>query len=186
MVWLSTLNMPTSPFPSLPAELICQIFELSDSFSEVFALAQTARLFYDTWRTHATLIYQAVAPRTLTNLADAERLRDIQEASAAQEPEFPTTNGAVRIQKMLLNARCAPAVFEELMVMYKVNAILGRGKDAPKRTSEFLRFEHAFYCVWMVGTLVLLMHDCPRRMHRIVFALNAYPYFRHHGNYAAP
>lgn len=64
--------MPASPFPSLPAELICQIFELSGSFSEVFALAQTARLFYDTWRTHATLIYKAVAPRTLTNLADAE------------------------------------------------------------------------------------------------------------------
>lgn len=161
MVRLSTLNMSASRFSALPAELICQIFELSDHFSQVFALAQAAHLFYDTWRTHATLIYQAVAPRNLTNLADAERLRDVQEASAAQEQGSSTPNGIIRIRKMLLSARCASAAFEELMVMCKVNAFFGRSKDAPKRTSEYLRFQHAFYCVWMVGASAILIHNRP-------------------------
>jgi hypothetical protein len=75
--------MSASIFSTLPSELICQIFESADDFSVVAALAQTASIFYHTWRENPTSIFQAVAPRIFSNLTDAERLLDMQEAAEA-------------------------------------------------------------------------------------------------------
>jgi hypothetical protein len=79
----SAIIMSASIFSTFPPELICRVFQCAADFSVVAALAQTARIFYHTWRENPTSICQAVAPRVFSNLSDAERLLDTQETAEA-------------------------------------------------------------------------------------------------------
>ncbi|KAN0098326.1 hypothetical protein V8E51_013989 [Hyaloscypha variabilis] len=151
--------MSASLFSTLPPEIICRVFESADDFSVVAALAQTARIFYQTWRENPTSICRAVAPRVISNLNDAERLLDMQEAagSVSQSQEGPEQNSIIRAKRLLFNARCASAAGACWVNLLQIHETFDRGEhrgeDPHMRPSELARFEHAFYCVWTIGVM---------------------------------
>lgn len=147
--------MSASLFSTLPPELICQVFESADNFSEVTALAQTARIFYYTWRENATSICKAVAPRVLWNLTTAERLLDMQEEAeaASQSQEGREEKSYIRAKRLLFNARCASAAGDNWVDLCQIHECSYREEDPYMRPSELARFEHAFYCVWTIGVM---------------------------------
>lgn len=152
--------MASTPlFSALPPELICRVFEFAADFSVVAALARTARPFYRTWRQFPTSICRAVAPRVFLSLADAERLLDMQEEAEAidrsQEGLEPKSD--VRAKRLLFNARCASAVTKDWIALCEIEASFDRDND-PMRPSEIARFQHAFYCVWTLGTVGTAPH----------------------------
>ena len=121
----------------------------------VAALAQTAPIFYYTWRENAMFIYKAVAPRTFSNLTDAERLVDMQEEA---EPTYELhadceMKWIIRVRRLLFNARCVSAAANSWVDVCQIHKYRGRGEDPQMRPSELARFEHAFYCVWTVGVM---------------------------------
>ncbi|KAF1955165.1 hypothetical protein CC80DRAFT_493109 [Byssothecium circinans] len=154
--------MSASLFPTLPPELICRVFEFADDFSVVAALAQTARIFYLTWREHPTSICQAVAPRVFSNLTDAERLLDMQEAAEAvtQSQVGRKEKSIIRAKRLLSNARCASAAADHWVDICEIHKYFDR-EDPRMRPSELARFEHAFYSVWTIGIMgtVPYLHD---------------------------
>ncbi len=153
--------MSASSFSILPPEVICQMFEFADDFSEVAALAQTARIFYYTWREHPTSICQAIAPRAISNLTDAERLLGIQqEAEAATQSQYSREQiPMIRAKRFLLNARCASAAsvnWADLLLVHNtffMGEELDRREDPYMTPSEIIRFKHAFYRVWTIGVM---------------------------------
>jgi hypothetical protein len=157
--------MTSAPlFSTLPPELICQVFEFAADFSVVAALAQTARPFYRTWRRFPTSICQAVAPRALFSLADAERLLDVQEEAveATDQPQDkPESKSIVRAKRLLSNARCASAVTKDWIELMEIETSFDREND-PMRPSEIARFQHAFYCVWAIA----VMRASPHLQHK--------------------
>jgi hypothetical protein len=154
----------TSPFSTLPPEIICRVFEFSENFSVVAALAQTARTFYYTWRQYATSICRAVAPRAIECLADAERLLDVQEAVEAinHSQSDCEQKSVIRAKRLLANARSASAAADDwtnLCLTYSQFSEWDRGKNPQRiRPSERVRFKHAFYCVWAIGVMVQAPH----------------------------
>ncbi|KAF2251490.1 hypothetical protein BU26DRAFT_603900 [Trematosphaeria pertusa] len=147
--------MSTSLFSALPPELICQVFESADDFSVVAALAQTARIFYHTWRENPTSICRAVAPRVFSNLTDAEQLLDMQEEAEAvsQSQGGREQKSIIRAKRLLSNARCVSAAGDNWASFCQIHESYERGEDPYMRPSEFARFEHAFYCVWTIGVM---------------------------------
>ncbi len=156
--------MGPASLSSLPAELLCRVFESADDFSVVAALGRTARIFYNTWRENPTSISEAVAPRVFSNLADAERLVDMQEeAGASRQPSQSRQDGCndraiFRAKRLLFNARCASAACDSWVVVCEIHEYPDRGEDPYMRPSERARFEHAFYCVWTVGVMARATH----------------------------
>jgi len=173
--------MSASIFTTLPAELICRVFEFADDFSVVAALARTARIFYDTWRENPTYICRTVASRVISNLTDAERLVDMQEAAEAvsQSQDSVEHKSIIRAKRLLFNARCASAAGDTWVSLCQNHESFDRGENPHMRPSEFARFEHAFYCVWTIGvigrarhglkdrTLAFLDQCSPRELYRI-------------------
>lgn len=144
---------PTPLFSSLPPELICRVFEFAPDFSAVAALAQTARPFYHTWRKFPLSICRSVGPRALPSFSDAERLLDVQEEAATFQSQTQIEQKSVhRAKRLLSNARCASAVTGNWIELCEIEASFDREND-PMRPSEIARFQHAFYCVWLVGIL---------------------------------
>lgn len=145
-------------FSTLPPELICEVFKCVDDFSVVAALAQTARIFYYTWRQNPTSICRAVAPRVISNLADAERLLDMQEeADPTAEPVSQDQDGRlqksiVRARRLQSNAHRLSAASDDWVSFCQDYPWPDRGHDDMK-PSELARFEHAFYCVWTIGVM---------------------------------
>jgi hypothetical protein len=144
-----------SLFLALPSEIIHQIFESAPDFSVVAALAQTARIFYNTWRENPTSICQAVALRVFSNLTDAERLLNVQEEAEAvsQSQHSREQKSIIRAKRLLFNARCASAAIENWVDLCQIHEYSYRGEDPHMRPSEITRFEHAFYCVWTIGVM---------------------------------
>ncbi|UPX10061.1 uncharacterized protein EKO05_0000733 [Ascochyta rabiei] len=140
----------------LPSELICRVFESATDFSTVVALAQTARVFYDTWREYPTAICRAVIPHAILNLDDAQQLLDMQqEAEATSEMECDQKQKSiVRAKRLLSNARCASAASKE----WVHNSRFGAYFEREVRPREIARFEHAFYCVWAIGIMGTTPH----------------------------
>jgi hypothetical protein len=153
--------MTSAPlFSTLPPELICRVFEFAADFSVVAALAQTARPFYHTWRKFPTSICRAVAPRALFSLADAELLLDIQEeaAEATDQPQDKLEPKPIaRAKRLLFNARCASAVTKDWIGLLEIEHYFNREND-PIRPSEIARFQHAFYCVWVIAVMEASPH----------------------------
>lgn len=155
------IMMSASPFSTLPPEVICRVFESADDFSVVAALAQTARIFYHTWRENPTSICRAVAPRVISNLTDAERLLDMQEAAEAeavsQSQDGREQKSIIRAKRLLFNARCASAAGDCWVNLLQIHETFDReehrGEDPHMRPSELARFKHAFYCVWTIGVM---------------------------------
>lgn len=148
-----------SLFLDLPPELICQIFESVDDFSIVAALAQTARIFYYTWRENPTSICRAVAPRVFSNLLDAERLLDIQEEAESQSQDDRKQKPIIRAKRFLSNARCASAAINDWVNLCLIDEYWERVNRDPHVTpSEIARFEHAFYCLWTIGVMEMTPH----------------------------
>jgi len=145
----------TSLFSVLPPEIICRVFESADDFSVVASLAQTARVFYHSWRENMTYICKAVAPRTIWNLTDAERLLEILEESQAvsHSQESPEQVSINRVKRLLFITRCASAASDSWESLCKDHGYFDRGEDPHMTPSELARFEHAFYCVWTIGVL---------------------------------
>lgn len=149
---------------SLPAELLCRVFQSADDFSVVAALSQTARIFYNIWRENPTSICEAVARRIFSNFADAERLVDMQEkAEALRQPsqsrQDSYDNRAIsRAKRLLFHARCASAACDSWESVCVIQEYPNRGDDPYIRPSERARFIHAFYCVWTVGILARVPH----------------------------
>jgi hypothetical protein len=144
--------MSASSLSDLPTELICKIFESAADFSVVAALAKTARIFYYTWQEHAGSIYEAVAPRAISNLAVAERLADEQEAAEARkQPHNGSNKSITRVKRLLSNMRCASAASAEWVDFCEIHK--WREDQMPMTSSEISRFQHAFYCVWTIGFL---------------------------------
>jgi hypothetical protein len=144
--------MSASSLSDLPTELICEIFESAADFSVIAALANTARIFYYTWREHAGSIYEAVAPRAISNLAVAERLVDEQEAvEARKQPHDGSDKFITRVKRLLSNMRCASAASAEWVSFCEIHK--WRECQTPMTSSEISRFQHAFYCVWTIGFL---------------------------------
>jgi hypothetical protein len=145
----------------LPTELICQIFQSAVDFSAVAALAKTARIFYSVWREHAFSIYGAVAPYAISALVDAERLVDMQEfveagkaaeaAEAVGQSLDSRHKSIVRIKRILSNMRCASAVTDEWVDFCKIQD--WREDKIPMTPAEITRFQHAFYCSWIIGVI---------------------------------
>jgi hypothetical protein len=158
-IYHAVIMMSASLFSTLPPELICRVFESADDFSVVAALAQTARVFYHTWRENPTSICQAVAPRTFTNLTDAERLLDMQEEAevVSQPQDGREQKSIIRAKRLLSNARCASAAGDNWVNLCQIHECFDRGEhlgeDPHMRPSELARFEHAFYCVWTIGVM---------------------------------
>jgi hypothetical protein len=152
--------MSASPFSTLPSELICLIFKSADDFTMVAALAQTARIFYHTWRENPTSICQAVAPRILSNLPDATRLVDIQEEADAvnESQDGREQKSIIRAKRLLLNARCASAACDRWVTVCRIHECYDRGEDPHMRPSELGRFERAFYRVWAIGVMEKVPH----------------------------
>ncbi|KAF2015232.1 hypothetical protein BU24DRAFT_421538 [Aaosphaeria arxii CBS 175.79] len=154
--------MPASSFTSLPTELICQVFQWSDDFSAVAALAQTARVFYNSWRENPTPICRAVAPRVLSNIGAAERLLNVQEEAEAESPaqHEQGPKSIIRAKRLLANARCASAASNRWVQFCQIEHFRNdsEGNLAPMRPHEIARFEHAFYCVWTIGTMAKAPH----------------------------
>ncbi|KAF2109731.1 hypothetical protein BDV96DRAFT_604605 [Lophiotrema nucula] len=147
--------MSASLFSILPPELICQVFEGADDFSVVAALAQTARIFYNTWQENATSICRAVAPRVISNLNDAERLLDAQEEAepVSQSQGSREQKSYNRAKRLLCNARCTSAASNNWADLCHFHDCWARGDEQQVRPSELARFEHAFYCVWTIGIM---------------------------------
>jgi hypothetical protein len=147
--------MSASPFSMLPPELICLVFKSADDFTVVAALAQTARVFYHTWRENPTSICQAVAPRILSNLPDATRLVDMQEEAGAvnELQDGREQRSIIRAKRLLLNARCASAACDRWVSVCQIHECYDRGEDPHMRPSELARFERAFYRVWTIGVM---------------------------------
>ncbi|KAF2690759.1 hypothetical protein K458DRAFT_426204 [Lentithecium fluviatile CBS 122367] len=131
------------------------IFQSADDFSVVTALAQTAHIFYHTWRENPTSICQAVASRIFSNLTDAERLLDMQEEAEAVSPsqDGREQKSIIRAKRLLFNARCASAAGDSWVSLCQIHECFDRGVDPHMRPSELARFEHAFYCVWTIGVM---------------------------------
>jgi hypothetical protein len=167
-----------TPFPTLPIELICQIFESTADFSVVAALAKTARIFYHVWRQHATSICRDVGSRAFLTPADAERLVDVQEvAEAGSHPQDDTQEG--RANKSILRAKrflriahgiCACSrdwVNKCAMQDYRVcltpywqgdNIVHVPEEDWPMRPHEIARFEHSLCNFWAIGIMDMSPH----------------------------
>ena len=144
---------PTPLFSSLPPELICRVFEFAPDFSAVAALAQTARPFYHTWRMFPLSICRSVGLRALPSFSDAERLLDVQEEAATLQSQTQIEQRSLhRAKRLLSNARCASAVTGDWIELCEIELCFDREND-PMRPSEIARFQHAFYCVWLVGIL---------------------------------
>lgn len=122
------------------------------------ALAQTARVFYYTWRPNPTSICRAVAPRVILTLEDAERLLGMQEeADPTAGPVSQTQDGhlqksIIRAKRPQFNASCTLAASNvwakacrDLKWYDMYNGHL--------QPSELARFEHAFYCIWTIGVM---------------------------------
>lgn len=142
-------------FSTLPPELICQVFQYADDFSIVAALAQTARIFYYTWRENPASICRAVAPRVILNIADAERLLDMQEEAepASQSQDRCEKKSITRAKRLLFNTRCASATSNNWVDFCQIQNFPYREDNPHMRPSELARFEHAFYCVWAIGVM---------------------------------
>jgi hypothetical protein len=136
---------------TLPPGLISQIFGFADDFSVVAALAQTARIFYHTWREYTISICQAVAPCVFSNLSDAEWLLDMQEEAEAmsQSQDDHRQKPINRIKRLLFNDRCASAASNDWVGLSSYNNCF----DRDVRPREVARFKHAFYCVWTIGVM---------------------------------
>lgn len=129
------------------------MFEFAPDFSAVAALAQTARPFYHTWQKFPLSICRSVGPRALPSFSDAERLLDVQEEAATFQSQTQIEQKSVhRAKRLLSNARCASAVTGNWIELCEIEASFDREND-PMRPSEIARFQHAFYCVWLVGIL---------------------------------
>jgi len=160
--------MPASPFSALPAEIICQIFESTADFSVVAALAKTSRFFYHIWRESSSSICRAVGSRALLTPADAERLVNIQEAAevVSQTQEDHWQKSVLRAKRLLRNARAASAVSHDWVELcgihgWRDSIIPWDGdweQDWHMRPHEIARFEHGFYCVWIIGTMGTTPH----------------------------
>jgi hypothetical protein len=151
-----------STLSSLPPELICRIFQSADDFSVVVALAKTARNFYNIWRKHPTSICKAVAPRTISNFADAEWLVDLQEEAEALRQDGCDDRAILRAKRLLFNARCASAACEKLSRLRSGKewwnadiSVLWRvvGRSRVFTPSDLAGFKHVFYCVCAVGVM---------------------------------
>jgi hypothetical protein len=143
-------------------ELISRIFEYAEDFSTVASFAQTARIFYHTWREYASSICRAVAPRVIWNPVDAERLLDMQEKAEVSKEwqEDREQRSIIRAKRLLANARCASAACNDWVKVCEFNEERNfahyewlRGKDPRMRPSELARFERAFYRVWVIGVM---------------------------------
>jgi hypothetical protein len=142
----SRIIMSASSLSDLPTELICNIFEAAADFSVVAALAKTVRIFYYTWQEHAGSIYEAVAPRAISNLAVAERLANEQEAAEARkQPHNGRNKSITRVKRLLSNMRCVSAASAEWVGFCEIHK--WRQEQTPMTSSEHSRFQHAFYCV---------------------------------------
>ena len=154
--------MSYSPFSTLPQELICRVFESVDDFSVVAALAQTARIFYHTWREYRVSISRVVAPRVILNLDDAERLLDMQEAAEAvnQSEDVREDASAIRVKRLIFNSRCASAAINDWVKICRIHCyhMYRRGGDPHMRPSEIARFERSFYRVWTIGVMGSASH----------------------------
>jgi hypothetical protein len=149
------ITMPASVFSTLPPETICRVFDFADDFSVVAALAQTARIFYHTWRENPISICQSVAPRVFSNLTDAERLLDVHEEAEAvnQSQDSCKQKSIIRAKRLLFNARCASAACDSWVSLCQIHECFDRGEDPHMRPSELARFERAFYRVWTIGVM---------------------------------
>lgn len=146
-------TMASASLSGIPPELLCQIFQSADDFSVVAALAQTARIFYNTWRMNSTSICKAVAPRVFLTPTDAECLVDMQE-----EAEDGCDDRAILWAKRLLsNARYASAAYKKWEVLSRDGDLVNFDKD-DDLPSERACFEHAFYCVRTVGVMARATH----------------------------
>jgi hypothetical protein len=157
-------------FSNIPPELICQVFELLDSFSSVAALARTGRKFYQTWRTHATPICRAVGPRCFTNFNEAERLVDMQSQAENASPsqESSELKSIIRAKRLLSNARCAAAACADWVNFCQIQHsgwAEDRGPEGSPETymrpSECALFEQNFYILWTLG----VMQSAPHLQH---------------------
>ncbi|CAG8979192.1 hypothetical protein HYALB_00000328 [Hymenoscyphus albidus] len=137
--------MSSSMFSALPPEIICQIFEAADDFSVVAALAQTARVFYHTWRENPTSICQVVGPRIILDFAGAQKLLDVQEeADAVNQSEDSRENepkSITRAKRLIFHARCASAAY----------VTWAESSEPCLKPEAAARFESWFYCVWTLG-----------------------------------
>lgn len=116
-----------------------------------------------TWRKFPTSICQAVAPRVLFSLADAERLLDTQEEAEAigQSQDKLEQGSVIRDKRLLFNARCASAVTKDWIELCEIEASFDREHDS-MRPFEIARSHHAFYCVWTIGVIGM----APRLQHK--------------------
>jgi hypothetical protein len=153
--------MPAS-FSSLPPELLCRVFESADDFSVVAALARTAHIFYDIWRANPTVIYDAVAPRVFSNVAELKRLADMQEEAEASKQPQSRQKGYEKtishVKRLLFNARCASAACDIWVSLCEIHHYPDRGENPYMTSSERDRFEQEFYRVWTVGVMAKAPH----------------------------
>jgi hypothetical protein len=159
--------MSVSLFSTVPPELICRVFELLDDFSEVAALAQTGRIFYHTWRKHATPICRAVGPKTFPNFIEAERLLDMQEKAegVSQPQDGGEQESIVRARRLLSNTRCAAAACADWVNFCQIQDTPGafdRGPEGSPETymqpSECARFDRTFYSLWTIAVMQSAPH----------------------------
>jgi hypothetical protein len=161
--------MVSASLSGLPPELICRIFQSADDFSVVAALAKTARNFYKIWREHPTFICKAVAPRIISNLADAEWLVDLQEEAWDLRQNGCDDRAILRAKCLLFNARCASAACETLTRLCRGSECwwnadksftrrIDPGQSRVFTPSELADFEHVFYCIWAVGVMARARH----------------------------
>jgi uncharacterized membrane protein YjdF len=68
--------------------------------------------------------------------------------------------GILKVKRLQHNARCAAAALDEWVTKCSIQDWhTERGENEYMRPSEKLRFEHAFYCVWAVGTMARQRRD---------------------------
>ena len=95
----------------LPIELKCQIMEACDSLSTVIALAQTASLFQQGWRSHTKWICQRVLPRSLECHDCCQTLAEMQSSAenlrGNQEVCIQSSVSVRRFQHMIANSHAA-------------------------------------------------------------------------------
>jgi hypothetical protein len=168
---IHSANTTISPssFASFPTELIHRIFQFADDFSTVAALAKTSRIFYYTWRECPEPIYQAVAPRSIMNFADAERLLSAQDEARVIGQGSPQQKTIIRVKRLLENAEIASFASNTWIGVCRRAKFLESGEDhLIPMLSELSHFIRAYYRFWALG----IMSSAPHLLHKASALLN--------------
>ena len=151
-------------FSCLPPEIICQIFESLDGPSSAVVLAQTAPIFNQIWLEHSPSICLAMAPRALSNLAEAQQLATLQMMREALAMTLsPTAHEGLPPpeplgKRLFLNARYASTYHKQWVQFVAKHhySRMSRGAlsvFAAPSPEEYIRFECVFYSLWILNTM---------------------------------